>query len=482
MKTGGEKIKKYFRQKATVVGTNSLAVRLVLAATLAMGIFVYLGWRHFQFPVLDLGLYNRHMWGLVRLDFSANPLKGFNLLGDHSHFILFLLAPVYALFQTPATLLVVQVLCISLSGWPIYLIAKKYFKNKTIAAAWLVPYFIYFGFWSALAYPFHVSAVAVLPLAWALYFLLEKNYRYLIPTLILMILVKEDMPLVAIMMGLYIIIIQRKYWLGTIIAAASGLYFIFVLKFWLPTISGIRYYYTDTAVPLGDFIKNPAVVSRAFFSPREKFDNILSMLLSFAGLSLVGIEIFILLLPIWMGRFLSVQYWRWTSEQHYSANQGPILAAAAIIGAYRLLIWVNHKYEISKKQQQIFFAAAVGLCIFSSLFVWKNLDLRTSNIRKVLLQRSPAAEASARKALALIPRSASVGVQSAFPQATSRREVYNLPLDLNIQKPNYLILSTSLGTWGFSGPDDVQKYVERARALGYTAVLQENGVYLLKKP
>lgn len=476
-----DKVKTYFSIKIKNLRTNWLATTVVGLATLLMGVFIWQGWRHFQFPVLDLGLYNRHMWGLVRLDFSANPLKGFNLLGDHAHFILFLLAPVYALFQSPATLLVVQVLCISLSGWPIYLIARKYFKNRTIAALWLIPYFMYFGFWSALAYPFHVAAVSVLPLSWALYFMLEKNYRYLVPTVILMVLTKEEMPLVAIMMGLYIIVIQRKYWLGAIMAGLSGLYFIFVLKFWLPSVSGIRYYYADTSISLKTVLTKPLDIITAFISPREKLDNIISMLLSFAGLSLVGIEIFILLMPIWMGRFLSTQYWRWTSEQHYSANQGPILAVAAIIGAYRLLSWVNHKNKMNRKQQQIFFAAIVGLCIFSSLFVWKNLDLRTSNIRKVLLQSSPAAEASARKALALIPHTASVGIGSSFSQATGRREVYNLPLDLNSKKPDYLILSTSLSSWGFSGDQDMLEYIKKAKSDGYITVVEENGVFLLKK-
>lgn len=477
-----DKVKKYFSIKIKNLRTNWLATTVVGLATLLMGVFIWQGWRHFQFPVLDLGLYNRHMWGLVRLDFSANPLKGFNLLGDHAHFILFLLAPVYALFQSPATLLVVQVLCISLSGWPIYLIARKYFKNRTIAALWLIPYFMYFGFWSALAYPFHVSAIAVLPLAWALYFMLEKNYRYLVPTVILMVLTKEEMPLVAIMMGLYIIVIQRKYWLGAIMAGLSGLYFIFVLKFWLPSVSGIRYYYTDTSVPLKTALLQPTEFVKAFLQPKEKFKNIAYMLTSFAGFSLLGIEILILLLPIWMGRFLSTQDWRWTYGQHYSANQGPILVVAAIIGIARLVFILGKAYEVKKKYLSIIMLVAPIICIFTSAIVWKKLDLRTMRIHREWLNVSlNNTQTSAWKAIELIPKNKSLGVTSAFPQATSRKVLYNLPTDLESNQPEYLLLSTQLDIWPFMTPNDVLKYIEQARSLGYTTALEENGVFLLKK-
>lgn len=446
-----------------------------------MSVFVWRGWRNFAFPVLDLGLYNRHMWGLVRLDFSANPLKGFNLLGDHSHFILFLIAPIYAVFQTPVTLLVVQILCISLSGWPIYLLTRKYFRSTSIAALWLVPYYIYFGFWTALAYPFHVSAVVVLPLAWALYFLLERKYTLLIPILILLVLVKEDMPLVAIMIGLYMIIFQKKYKLGVLVAGISGLYFIFVLKYWLPTVSKIRYYYTDTEVPLSAAITNPFKFIQAFFSTRQKSDTIWSMILSYAGLPLIGLEILVLLLPIWAGRFLSVQGWRWSFEQHYSANQGPILAVAAIIGVVRLINFANRYFDIKLRQKQIIFVVFGLVCIVSSLLVWKNFDLRNTITQKVISAKSSPAVDSARLALSKIPPGASVGVQSAFPQATSRKNVYNLPLDLSKKTPDYLILSDSLDTWSFGGKEKMLSFMSYARSVGYNIVYSQNGVYLLKR-
>ena len=64
-------------------------------------VFSYFSYRKLMFPMLDLGLFNRHMWGMVRGDFGPNTLKlptELNLLGDHSHFILLLLTPFYSLY------------------------------------------------------------------------------------------------------------------------------------------------------------------------------------------------------------------------------------------------------------------------------------------------------------------------------------------------------------------------------------------------
>ena len=39
-------------------------------ALLVYVVFSYLSYRKFMYPMLDLGLFNRHMWGMVRGDFG----------------------------------------------------------------------------------------------------------------------------------------------------------------------------------------------------------------------------------------------------------------------------------------------------------------------------------------------------------------------------------------------------------------------------
>jgi uncharacterized membrane protein len=155
---------------------NILATLIIGLATMLFLLYEILGYRNFTWTVLDLGLFNRHMWSLARFSIATNPLKGINLLSDHAHFILIFLTPLYWIIPNPTLLLMTQAVCIGVSGIPIYKIARRH-NSRNIAAMWLLPYYLYFGFWDMLGYPFHEVALAVPLLAWSLWFLLSKNYR-----------------------------------------------------------------------------------------------------------------------------------------------------------------------------------------------------------------------------------------------------------------------------------------------------------------
>lgn len=463
---------------------NKLALIISVFVMAYYLVFEFLLYRKFQFPMLDLGLFNRHMFGLTRLNLDVNPLKGYNLLGDHSHFFLLPLLPLYMLWQNPAFLLIIQALFIVLSGWPIYLIAKKYSPSAKLAALWLLPYFMFFGFWSALAYPFHDSAAAVLPLAWVLYLLLvSKNYKYLCISLAALILFREDMPLVAIMVGLYIVVIERKYLLGVAIATISSLYFFWVTKLWLPSF-GPNYGYQKT--PFGSSLTDsliavftqPLNVIKTFFTPLEKLQNQLAMLVSFGGFSIFALEVLILLLPLWLGRFLSVETWRWGSLEHYTASQAPILAAASIIGLYRLIQYLHQRYGVKK---ELAYKIAIGVTIVLAFVL--NFVMHQNGILKPLalkFYKLSASEQSAQQAIKVIPATASVGAQSAFPQLSSRDQIYNLPLPAGAQ-PEYIVLSPKLEKWPFLNEAAVIEYKSQLETNGYLQVFSQNDVYVLKK-
>lgn len=463
---------------------NKLA--LVISA-ISFGYYVllqYLLYRKLQIPMLDLGLFNRHMYGLVHSGLSINPLKGYNLLGDHAHFFLLPLVPLYYLWQAPGFLLTLQTLCIVLSGWPIYLIAKHYSSKPQLAAFWLLPYFLFFGFFSALVYSFHDSAAAVLPLAWVLYFLLvSKNYRHLCIGLATLLLFREDMPLVALMVAIYLIIVERKYWLGVAIGFVSALYFAAITKLWLP-LFGPSYGYEKTNFGTGiqDVVKaaflQPLGVVKAFFLPSEKLQNMLAMLLSFGGFSVFALEIIILLLPLWLGRFLSVETWRWGSFEHYSASQAPILAAASIIGLYRLIQFLHKNYGVNKELvYKIAISSTILLAFSINLIMHQYAVLKPLSLRFYKLTPT---EQSARTAVQLIPKNTSVGASSAFAMLSSRAEIYNLPLPEGAH-PEYIIISSNLEKWPFSSKQEVDEYISILTNNGYIVVFSENDVVILKR-
>lgn len=462
---------------------NKMGYWLVGVSSLVFIAYEYLCYRSLRFPMLDLGLFNRHMYSLARLDFSINPLKGINLLGDHAHYFLIPLAPFYALWQSPVFLLVVQALAISFSAYPIYLIAKHYFNSDKIALLWAVIYLSFFGFWAALSYPFHDSPVAVLPIAWALYYLVvNKNYRRLAIWLVILCLIREDMALVATMFGVYTTLFDKKYRFGGVVIAASLAYFLVVTRVLLPAMGTGTYLYGDN--PFGssfaDIIKatftQPHNVIKEFFLPKAKLQTILYMLFSFGGLPLLAPRLLILLIPLWMGRTFTTQSWRWLPIQHYSASQAPILCVAAIVG----LAFLCNYYVKNNKTKHFIISLSIVSLIFSLgvTYVTRSYYFGRFFISNMYIDN--AAQASARAGMGLIPSTASVGASSSFAGLSTRQNVYNLPLPDETIKPQYIIASSELDIWPFASKQELNNYLEELIGNNqYEIIFNQNGTQVL---
>lgn len=462
---------------------NKMGYWLVGASSLVLVAYEYLCYRSLRFPMLDLGLFNRHMYSLVHLDFSANPLKGINLLGDHAHYFLLPLAPFYALWQSPVFLLVVQALAISFSAYPIYLIAKHYFKSEKIAFLWAVIYLSFFGFWAALSYPFHDSPVAVLPIAWALYHLVvNNNYRRLAIWLIILCLVREDMALVATMFGLYTALFDKKYRFGGVVIVASLTYFLVVTRVFLPAMGTGTYLYGDN--PFGssfiDIIKatftQPHNVIKELFLPKAKLQTLLYMLFSFGGLPLLAPRLLILLIPLWMGRTFTTQSWRWLPIQHYSASQAPILCVAAIVG----LAFLCNYYVKTNKTKHFIISLSVVALVFSLGVTYLTRSYYIGRFFISNMYIDNAVQASARAGMGLVPKDASVGASSSFTGLSTRQNVYNLPLPNDTAKPQYIIASSELDIWPFTSKQELNEYLNALVAsYNYQVIYNQNGTQVL---
>jgi uncharacterized membrane protein len=212
-----------------------------------------------------------------------------------------------------------------------------------------------------------------------------------------------------------------------------------------------------------------------------KTHSIYLMLMSFGWLPLGALEVLILLAPLWASRFLSDAGARWGVFEHYSANQGPILAVAAIVASVRITSWLARRHTRLKPRLGLLRWLAIGVACTGALLVW--LPFRHTSVAPqrpwLSLHATPTMQA-AHDALATIPVDASVGVQSPFPQATSRRNVYFLPLDLTKKQPDYLLLSNAMDFWPFKERSDVNKFVTQANELGYTTLIDHDGVTLLR--
>lgn len=220
----------------------------LLLAAAVMALYTYYSlqqMKHWITPSWDLAIFTQMAQAYSHFSVPIVPIKGpdFNLWGDHFHPILVLLGPIYAVFPSPTTLLVVQNALVAFASFAIvrftqraFALAQKTEDAQNAQAAKLqgvIPtitglllgagFALSFGVQQAIAAQFHEVAFAVPLLAMSLGYLVlasrvngTERARYLAYACwwsLPIAFVKEDMGITVAAIGLIIFI--RTGWLST---------------------------------------------------------------------------------------------------------------------------------------------------------------------------------------------------------------------------------------------------------------------------
>ncbi|GLW14499.1 hypothetical protein Stsp01_12420 [Streptomyces sp. NBRC 13847] len=153
----------------------------------------------------DLGIFEQAIRAYAHGQAPVVELKGpgFNLLGDHFHPILVLIAPLYRLFPGSATLLVVQAALMALACYPLTRWAHRAVGPVTglvvgcgLGASW--------GLVTGVTKDFHEICFAVPLLAFSVTALGHRRWRAAAAWALPLLLVKEDLGLTLAAIGAYI--------------------------------------------------------------------------------------------------------------------------------------------------------------------------------------------------------------------------------------------------------------------------------------
>ena len=160
-----------------------------------------------QVPSWDLAIFSELAKAYAHLQAPIVPIKGdgFNLLGDHFHPILILLGPIWRLFPTPLSLLVTQDLLLAVSAWPLTRLASR-LTNQWVGGALGLVYVLSWGMQGAVAAQFHEIAFAMPMLAFASVAFVERRWVAVAAWSAPLVLVKEDMGLTVLMIGVAVIL------------------------------------------------------------------------------------------------------------------------------------------------------------------------------------------------------------------------------------------------------------------------------------
>ena len=203
----------------------------------------------------DLGIFTEYVKQYAHLHAPIVDIRapGLDLLGDHFHPIVALIAPFFLLFPTPVTLLVGQALLAAIAVFPVSRAGRELLgpaAGRSIAAAFGLSW----GLQQMANYDFHEIAFAVPLLAFSLSALVRGRIRPAVLWAMPLVLVKEDQGFTLFAIGLIIAVAFRHRRAGLFLAAwglACSLLEIFVVIPHFNPQHSYSYWNLTTASPAG---------------------------------------------------------------------------------------------------------------------------------------------------------------------------------------------------------------------------------------
>ncbi|KJK59311.1 hypothetical protein UK12_04575 [Saccharothrix sp. ST-888] len=286
----------------------------------------------------DLGIFEQAVRAYAHGGAPIAELKGpgYNLLGDHFHPVLALLAPAYRLFPTPLTLLVVQAALMALACLPLTRWAHRtagpvagLVVGCSVGASW--------GIVSAVSYDFHEIAFAVPLLAFGTEALAARRWRAAVLWVLPLVLVKEDLGLTVAAVGAYIAWYgrgRRARRLGLVVALFGVAATVLEMTVLLPLANphgAFDYWHqlpgTADSAPSSDG-SVPGLPLRLVWPPVKWL--LFAMLAAPTAAAGLRSPLVLLCAPTLAWRLLADNVHYWQPSYHYSAVLMPILFAGLV--------------------------------------------------------------------------------------------------------------------------------------------------------
>ncbi|MGW1880884.1 DUF2079 domain-containing protein [Streptomyces sp. NPDC001970] len=431
---------------------------------------------HHQFRThaFDLAIFEQVVRSYADGHLPVSEVKGpdFPVLGDHFHPILALVAPLYQLWSSPETLLVVQAALIAGSVVPLTLWARRALGSAA-AAVIGVCYGLSWGIASAVGSDFHEVAFAVPLLACSLVALGTGRSRAAVYWALPLVLVKEDLGLTVAAIGL-VIAWRGERRLGIITAAAGVAGTLLAMLVILPAFNpkGTYGYLFWLTGPEGGEAGLGALLYKStigLITPEPKVSTLLFLLAPTLFLALRSPLLWIAL-PTVLWRFASELYTHWGTSLHHSLVLMPIVFAAFVDAL------VRRRSNARSLRRYLAGSAAMTALILPQFPLWQLTQPAT--------WRTDPRVAVAHRLMDRIPDGATVQANNELvPQLSNRTSVSLYGWPDSRPNPEWIMVDTRVPPH-LRWPQNYFKErisLERALKQGYRLVAEQQGFVLLNR-
>ena len=463
------------------------AVYVIIVSVLALS-------RHYAFDTntWDLGIYSQSLYSTLNhgkplyytAELAGNPSG--SLFGIHFSPFLFLLVPIYGIFQNPATLLVLRPIAISIGLIPLYWIIREHKINNRAVTFFLAAIYVVYPPITTPLSNFDVEVFLPALFLFAIYYMRKEKLVHSFVFVVLALMVNEFVPLIVISMALYVFILHRteiingiktkKLTKHTIFALTLLLSAVIVFNVASAVITSFNPNALNTKWEWGEFGSSPGeIVTNVITDPlktintllndgQAKFLYLTALFAPLAFLSFLDPLTLIMTTPWLTASLLSVNPLYYAIGTQYPAFVSPFLFVAAVAGIKKLI-----NFSSKDILRPIVFLMFVGL-ILSTLLL--------PNDEYFSVTKS---DETTKTALNLIPPKASVSAMpEVFPHLCNRLEGYPYFKD----DVEYLLVDIYSWWYTVTLPQPAHtapKWRDAKIGADYGIIVNANGVLLYKK-
>jgi len=379
----------------------------------------------------DVGLYQQGIWLLSQGKAPFVTLMGRNLMGDHASLILLFVAPVYRLFPVAGTLFFIQSLVIGLGALPVFLAARRRLASEGMAVAMAACFLLHPAVGWTNRENFHPDAFLALFVGMAIYAALERKWRLYWVFVVLAILVKEDVSLVVMPLGVWVAMRRdRRIGLATIAATVGatllGMYVLMRSLIGVPTRNGWRIPFGGPGGFMREVVERPGNVIEHFRSDNRPF-YFWQMTFPMAFVFLRRPSIAAISLLVLGTNMLSTFWYQYHLEYHYSLIAVPAIVIGTVY-ALELLgpVW-RRRMVATVVVASLWSALMWGVVPIGQVFTPRSKNPIGRDQPAYWLPSHPVA-AAARELVQLVPSSASVAANHALtPHLANREQIFQFP-------------------------------------------------------
>ena len=349
----------------------ALPVSISLIYFIFLTIYCCYRYYTFSYDSFDLAVFNNVFWRTIHCNSFMTTLHGVNKFAIHFRPILFIILPLYFIFQSPYFLIILQCAGAGFSIIPLYLISMEVLKSNKISALICIGYALYPPLFYAAIYPFHPETIGIIFILYAFYFAIKKNFKFYYLFLFLSIICKEDVSLTLALLSIYIFLfLDRKN--GVISFLISIFWFFISVKYIIPYYAKSNIWYTCMFPNFGnnviDIIKTiilkPNITIKFLLNCYDyKLDTLFHLFAPTAFIPLFSpLTIFIIFGQLFEN-FMSISSAQWTIDTQYFTNIIPFVYISVIYG------FKNIK-NLLKKKSFIIFNIIIIIFFIISVMSW----------------------------------------------------------------------------------------------------------------